>query len=82
MNKKFPVKKEKTLKQYLLAFFVLLLLFISFIVVLISVPYMFFYILKIFDLNIDYSFQTVLIFWLSVTISLWIIKITSIFINK
>ncbi|WP_457638674.1 hypothetical protein [Persephonella sp.] len=75
MSKKFPVEKQKTPVQYILAFFVLLLVGIVFAVVLIAVPYLLFLLVSIFVETFQFNILFILAFWLVVVVLLWIINL-------
>ncbi len=77
--KKFPVEEKRTLKQYLLAFFVLFLVFISFVSVLIVVPYLFVQGWNLIFKPIDYSFAFVILFWIVFIFLVWTVKLISYF---
>ncbi len=72
-------KTEKLgLKSYLLAFLVLALTIVVFIVAIIAIPYLFYLILKIFFISLKFGVIFVFVFWLIVVIFLWIAKLLEI----
>ncbi|MDQ7055953.1 MAG: hypothetical protein Q9M89_05565 [Persephonella sp.] len=78
MDKKFPVEKKRTPFQYMLAFFVLLLVGMAFVVVLIAVPYLFYLLVVIFFKTFQFGILFVLVFWIVVLIILWTTKLLQI----
>ena len=78
MNKKFPVEKKRTPFQYMLAFFVLLLVGIAFVVVLIAIPYLFYLLIVIFFKTFQFGLVFVIVFWLVVLLILWTGKLLQI----
>ncbi|NPA53814.1 MAG: hypothetical protein GXO21_04025 [Aquificae bacterium] len=73
--KKFPVEEKRTLKQYLLAFFVLFLVFISFVSVLIVVPYLFVQGWNLIFSSLEYNIGFIIVFWLVFIFLAWTIKL-------
>lgn len=61
--------------QILLALVVLFFLAVSFLVILIAVPYLFYILLVIFFKTIQFGVIFILLFWFLVVVFLWIIKI-------
>ncbi|NPA12683.1 MAG: hypothetical protein GXO45_01710 [Aquificae bacterium] len=74
----FPVERKKTPLQYLLAFLVLVILGIVFLVILISVPYLLFQLLVIVFNTLKFGITFIVIFWLIVVLILWAVKLIEI----
>ncbi|HHG74905.1 hypothetical protein [Persephonella sp.] len=70
--------KNKTPTQIFLAFIVLFLLAVSFVVVLIAVPYLFYLLLVIFFKTVQFGVVFILLFWFLIVIFLWVLKIAQI----
>jgi len=75
MDKRFPVNKKRTPLQYILGIFVLLVVAVSFLVILIAVPYLFYLFLMIFFKTLEFGIIFVALFWLTVVIMLWLGKL-------
>ncbi len=69
---------KRSFKEYLLAFSVLIVVAVVFFVVLVSIPYLFFLFLKIFFLTLQFGIVFVVVFWITVVATAWIIKLVSI----
>ncbi len=78
MSKKFPVENKKTPSQYILAFFVLLLVGIAFVATLIAIPYLFYLLIVIFFKTFQFGVIFVIVFWLVVLLILWTGKLLQI----
>ncbi|MBK3331678.1 hypothetical protein GWK41_01195 [Persephonella atlantica] len=78
MSKKFPVENKKTPSQYILVFFVLLLVGIAFVATLIAIPYLFYLLVVVFFKTFQFGIVFVIVFWLVVLIVLWTAKILQI----
>ncbi|SNZ02517.1 hypothetical protein SAMN06265182_0140 [Persephonella hydrogeniphila] len=82
MDKNFPVSKKRTPIQYVLGFLVLILVAVSFLVVLIAVPYLFYLLLMIFFKTLQFGVIFVVLFWLIIVIFLWIGKLIEIMVKN
>jgi len=68
--------KNITKKQYALAFLTVFILGIVFLVVLISVPYLFFLLLKMFLISLKFGVVFIIAFWIIFIALSWLYKIS------